>query len=94
MSGAWFRRGALLESLGRFDEALADFDTAIRLAPNEGNSYYNRGLLQFNAGHYREAIDDCTRCIELEPGNYQAYSVLQRAMERLDAEARPEENDE
>ncbi len=88
MSGMWFRRGALRESQGRFDEALADFNTAIRLAPRDGNSYYNRGLLLLNAGHFREAIDDCTRSIELDPGNYQAYSVLQKAQAGLKSQHR------
>src|SRR5690349_943134 len=53
---AYFQRGQLLAYLQRYDEALADYDAADRIAPNQPISRYGRGVIAFALGNYPLAI--------------------------------------
>jgi len=68
------RRGQVRAGAGRTDEALADFDAAIRLDAECWRAFHNRGVLQAQAGHLEQAFDDFQRTIELSPTYAKAYS--------------------
>jgi len=75
------RRGATYASNHKLTEALADFDKAIALAPNESRYVYQRAMARF-ANHDRSgAITDLDRTIALAPDNSDAR--LARAEIRL-----------
>jgi len=42
---AYLERGVTYQDQGRYDEALADYDSAIRLMPNLAEAYSNRASL-------------------------------------------------
>lgn len=65
-------RGIIHNQLRRLDEALADFDTALEIAPDLGEAYHNRGNTHFFARRYPAALADYTRAIELETGELEA----------------------
>jgi tetratricopeptide (TPR) repeat protein len=73
-SWALNRRGQLRASAGRTKEALADFDTAIRLDPARWRALHNHGVLMAQAGQLERAFDDFHRTIELNPEFAKAYS--------------------
>jgi tetratricopeptide (TPR) repeat protein/predicted aspartyl protease len=75
------RRGATFASNHKLVEALADFDKAIAMAPNEGRYVYQRAMAHFAKGDRAAAIADLDRAIVLSPGNSDAR--LQRAEIRL-----------
>lgn len=52
---------------GRFDEAIAAVDTAIRLNPEHATAYANRGLAYINKGDLDRALADFNRAIEIAP---------------------------
>ena len=55
-------RAGILFRLGRFDEAIADYDTAARHgAPHDDNSCWERGLAQYYAGQFREGAEQFAR---------------------------------
>ncbi len=60
-------RGAALSSMGRLEEALADLDAGIALAPDNKNGYLNRSLTHFHLQRYDKAIEDYTKYLELDP---------------------------
>lgn len=69
-------RGSAYSSLGKLDEALHDYDTAIKKAiAHSGNPkdkrlayfLYNRGYAYEHAGHLAEALADYQKTIELDP---------------------------
>jgi tetratricopeptide (TPR) repeat protein len=68
------RRGQIKAAAGRTDEALADFDTAIRLDANRWRAIHNRGVLLAQSGHFEQAFDDFGRTTELNPQFAKAYS--------------------
>ena len=71
----------------RYDEAVADFDKAIKLNHQKVGAYYNRGLAKFTIGDlefaqgnlekaqqlYEAGIEDSTQAIKLNPEDAYAY---------------------
>ncbi|HRI65658.1 MAG TPA: tetratricopeptide repeat protein [Polyangium sp.] len=77
-------RGSDHTMAGRFDKALADFNAAIKLAPNEALPFYNRGATKYIEGDVEGAIEDFTAAIERNPEFVQAY--VRRGEARHDLE--------
>ena len=53
--------------------AIADFDTAIRLKPDDAKTYYRRGNAKFDLGQDDAAINDYDTAIRLKPDFARAY---------------------
>ncbi|MBR0288441.1 MAG: tetratricopeptide repeat protein [Selenomonadaceae bacterium] len=56
-----------------FDLAIRDYDSAIKLAPNDVDSYINRGNFYCKHGEQDLAIKDYDKVLELAPNNVDAY---------------------
>lgn len=56
-----------------FDLAVQDYDSAIKLAPNDINSYINRGNFYCKHGYQDLAIKDYDKVLELDQNNADAY---------------------
>ena len=50
--------GLAYGGLGRFDQALIEFDTSLRQAPGNAWVYFNRGLTYERMGQYRKALTE------------------------------------
>jgi tetratricopeptide (TPR) repeat protein len=80
-------RGAALSSMGRLEEALADLDAGIALAPDNKNGYLNRSLTHFHLQRYDKAIEDYTKYLELDPYAVNIWyerGMLRRSLNRPD----------
>jgi tetratricopeptide (TPR) repeat protein len=73
-SWAFNRRGQLRAEAGRHQEALVDFDDAVRADPGRWRAIHNRGMLLAQSGAFERAFDDFTRTIQLKPDFAKAYS--------------------
>src|SRR3712207_9505664 len=65
--------------------AMADYDMALDLDPNNFLAHYNRGLLRMQLGDDNRAITDFDYVIKMEPQNVMAIfnrAVLHRSEER------------
>ncbi|ACL05116.1 Tetratricopeptide TPR_2 repeat protein [Desulfatibacillum aliphaticivorans] len=67
-------RGTLYWVLGRYDEALQDFDKAVDMQPDSALNYINRGNVYADMGDVERAIEDYNQAITLDPNNGLAYS--------------------
>jgi hypothetical protein len=54
--------------------AIADYNKAIKLNPNDAKAYNNRGVAKGRLQDYRGAIADFTKAIELNPNLVEAYN--------------------
>lgn len=63
----------LMMNYGKFDEAIASFDQAIKYDKGNYEAYYLRGCAKINAKKYMDAINDLEKAIELKPDYADAY---------------------
>ena len=56
-----------------YDRAIANFDRAITLKPDNYNAYFNRGCAHHRQENYLAAIKDFTQVVQLKPNLTQAY---------------------
>ena len=67
-------RGIAHRELGEFDQAVSDFDTAIRLEPLSNPSRQAKGVARLMQGKYAEATPDFDAVLDLDPDNADALS--------------------
>jgi type IV pilus assembly protein PilF len=79
--------GLLLTSLGRYDEAILQFDTAIADLSyrNTAIALNNKGYAQYLSTHYTGAIDSLERSIKRAPNLCQARYNIGLAHEKLES---------
>ena len=99
---AYVYRGVARFALGRLEEAIQDFDEALRLSPEHPGTahnhthtlpplaYNNRGSAYYQLGRIERAIEDYDRAIQLSPRSAEFYvnRALAYALLNKDAEAR------
>ncbi len=57
----------------RFNEAVKSYDEAIKLKPNDQDSWNNRGVALADLEKYEEAVKSFDEALELKPDLYQAW---------------------
>src|SRR5690349_19263668 len=65
--GAWYARRDML------DRAMADFESAVRLAPASADALIDRGSVHRRRGNLDQALADVARALELDPKHANAY---------------------
>lgn len=83
-------RGTAKHDLGRDEEAIKDFNEALRLDPKSVTTYINRGIVMGMLGRNEEAIADFNEAIRLQPNSAAAYcyrGVAQHNLGRLEEAA-------
>ncbi|MBD2770564.1 serine protease [Iningainema tapete] len=66
-------RGEMLMNMGDTTEAIQDFNTALRLQPDNPFAYRQRGLARAYEENYLLALADLNKAISLQPDNAYAY---------------------
>lgn len=69
----YFRRGIVRLESRLFNEAIADFNTAIRMKSDESAYYFFRAYARYLQGKHNEAIIDYTEAVSLDNTNHQYY---------------------
>jgi tetratricopeptide (TPR) repeat protein len=67
-------RGVAYGDQRDYARAIADYDQAIRLNPQDALAYSNRGFAYYNQQDYARAIADHHQAIRLNPGDALAYN--------------------
>jgi tetratricopeptide (TPR) repeat protein len=66
-------RAGALDELGNYPRAIADYDSAIVLAPDDAVLHLNRGVAKIHAGRPADAIADYDMAIRLKPDWHLPY---------------------
>ena len=76
-------RGVAYLRKGNEPQALADFDAAVKLKPDDGEAHFRRAAIKFQHMDWQAAIDDLTPAIQADPMNADAYNMRSFAYYRL-----------
>lgn len=70
---AYIERGNANAQEGLLDEAIADYDAALRINPDYAKAYDNRGIAYYIKGEYDRAIADFDAALRLDPDFADAF---------------------
>ncbi len=73
-AAVWSNRGNARVSQHKLQEALADYNQSITLAPDQPDSYLNRGTALEGLQQWDAAIADYNHVLDLEPNDAAAYN--------------------
>lgn len=71
-----FKLAVSLESLGKYEDAIAAYSTVMRLNEDNIDAFKRYGLLMSKRGNYYKAIDVFKQAILNKPNDYQLYTYL------------------
>ena len=72
----YYNRGDTFFDLGKFEDAIQDYNKAIDLNPNDESVYYNRGVAFIYLNEYEKAIENLSKAIDLDPNFSDACDVI------------------
>ncbi len=68
--------GALvLGNLGRFEDAIASYDKALKFKPDYHEAWNNRGFALGNLGRLEDAIASCDKALKFKPDDHEAWFI-------------------
>lgn len=76
ISRAYGNRGNYFLNNGMINEAIADFTSALKVKPDDGQSYYNRAITYIKVSRWQEALADLDSSIKYNPKFGLSYSNL------------------
>jgi len=68
--------GIALSSRGRFDEAIQEFRSALRINPDYTNAHNNLGVTLSSQGKFKEAVQEFKEALRINPGYADIYVNL------------------
>ncbi|MDD4005270.1 MAG: tetratricopeptide repeat protein [Elusimicrobiaceae bacterium] len=78
-----------LSNEGKQEEAIAKFNEAIRLAPENASLYLNLGLVYQGMGRYADAVSSIEKAISLGERGVRTYATLAFGYEALAVSTQP-----
>jgi tetratricopeptide (TPR) repeat protein len=57
----------VLFKIGRYEEAMVSYDTALRINPDSYQAWNNRGVALVELGRYDEAIESYDKALRINP---------------------------
>jgi tetratricopeptide (TPR) repeat protein len=75
-------RGLALGRAGKLPEALAAFQTATKLNPNNSDAHFNLGKTESTLGMLHESITELQTVVRIDPDNVQAKRLLSQVYRR------------
>ncbi len=67
---AYIKRGDALMGKNRYDEALEDYDAAVRIDPEYAVAYHKRGMAWYCKGKFDKAFEDMDEASRLDPRRF------------------------
>jgi tetratricopeptide (TPR) repeat protein len=82
-SQLWHEKG-LIHAMGKeYEQAIASYDQALEIKPDDHEAWYNRGIALGNLGRYEEAIASYDRALEIKPDYHEAWYNRGNALDNL-----------
>jgi tetratricopeptide (TPR) repeat protein len=72
-----------LEQTGRVQEAIGQYEQALRISPDSVEAHYNLGIALVQVGRVQEAIEHYEQALRIKPDMAEARARLQLAQQAL-----------
>jgi tetratricopeptide (TPR) repeat protein len=67
----------------RYNDAIESYNTAIKIDPNNADTWNNKGRALYHLGKYEEAVKCSEKAIEINPNSHQAWYNKGRSLYQL-----------
>ncbi|MFN7217663.1 tetratricopeptide repeat protein [Microcystis sp.] len=82
-SELWHKKG-LIHAMGKeYEQAIASWDRALEIKPDDHQAWYNRGIALYNLGRFEQAIASYDRALEIKPDFHDAWNNRGNALDNL-----------
>ncbi len=72
-SELWHKKG-LIHAMGKeYEQAIASYDKALEIKPDDHEAWYGRGFALGNLGRFAEAIASFDQALEIKPDDHEAW---------------------
>jgi tetratricopeptide (TPR) repeat protein len=65
-----YSRGNVLEHLGCYEDAIASYNLALKIKPQDDSSWYNKACCYAVLGNVKKAVESLRKAIKLSPNQY------------------------
>jgi tetratricopeptide (TPR) repeat protein len=79
----YFARGTSESTNKNYDDAVADFNEALRLNPNYGEAFGNRGAAKFDLQDFTGALSDYNAALKVFPANQALLNLKSQAEQAI-----------
>ena len=69
-------KGNALDSLGKYEEAISNYDKVLTINPSDSDGLYNKGITLHNLGKYVEAITYYDKALATNSTDFSACNCL------------------
>ena len=76
-------KGVTLDRLGQKEEAIACYDKALKIEPNNIQIMNNKGYVLINLGKYEQAVEYFNKVLSIDPDYINALENRKIAEEKL-----------
>lgn len=79
----WYEKGERLANSGNYAQALACFDKAVKMYPENNAAWVFRAVVLIHLERYEEAVASCNKALTIQPTDKQAWLFLGAALNHL-----------
>ncbi len=72
----WLKIGNAHASLSQLDEALAAYQTVLKIKPDKAAAYTNIGVVYYQAGKFDDAVQQMQKALEIDPADAETHYML------------------
>ncbi len=83
MAQFYYYRGTVRYYMDRYDDAITDFDLAIRLRRNYADAYYNRGMAFDGKGLLKQALGDLRKAVSFNAFTLSSHTWVSQARNKI-----------
>ncbi|BAG39790.1 tetratricopeptide repeat protein [Orientia tsutsugamushi] len=83
LTDKYFNKGNSFFKLRKYQEAIKNYDVAIKCNPDSAEAYMNKGASLNELGRQQEAMESCNMAIKYDSDNVCAYQLANELAKKL-----------
>jgi tetratricopeptide (TPR) repeat protein len=72
----WLKIGNAHATLSQLDEALAAYQTVLKIKPDKAAAYTNIGVVYYQSGKFDDAVQQMQKALEIDPSDAETHYML------------------